>query len=242
MAGALKKVYPRLPVLLLADGLYANQTVFGICRKNDWRFIITFKEGNLKSVWQEIALLLPLHSAQKIDRIREKNPTKGWLKEQVQYINDLDYLKYKLHWVEYKAWYDARELHEYFSHLSDIRMGKDNAWEISCQGRLRWCIENEGFNTQKNSGLNLEHAYSHTCWAAYYFLLQIAHLLLQLVEKGSLLRQLAQEQGKRTARELFGSLKNMAQRLLESLRYWHWPDEAFDRDASGAIQIRWDTS
>jgi hypothetical protein len=32
--------------------------------------------------------------------------------------------------------------------------------------------------------LNLEHAYSHTCWAAYYFLLQIAHLLLQLVEKG----------------------------------------------------------
>ena len=87
-------------------------------------------------------------------------------------------------------------------------------------GRQRWRTENEGFNTQKNSGLNLEHAYSHTCWAAYYFLLQIAHLLLQLVEKGSLLRQLAQEQGKRTAVELFGSLKNMAQRLLESLRYW----------------------
>ena len=85
--------------------------------------------------------------------------------------------------------------------------------------------ENEGFNTQKNSGLNLGHAYSHTCWAAYYFLLQIAHLLLQLVEKGSLLRHLAREQGKRTAVELFGSLKNMAKRLLESLRYRHWPDE-----------------
>ncbi len=96
-------------------------------------------------------------------------------------------------------------------------------------GRERWRAENEGFNTQKNSGLNLEHAYSHTCWAAYYFLLQIAHLLLQLVEKGSLLRRLAQEQGKRTAVELFGSLKNMAQRLLESLRYRHWPDEVFDR-------------
>lgn len=43
-------------------------------------------------------------------------------------------------------------------------------------GRERWHAENEGFNTQKKSGLNLEHAYSHTCWAAYYCLLQIAHL------------------------------------------------------------------
>ena len=109
-------------------------------------------------------------------------------------------------------------------------------------GRQRWRAENEGFNTQKNSGLNLEHAYSHTCWQAYYFLLQIAHLLLQLVEKGSLLLHLAQEQGKRRAVDLFGSLKNMAQRLLESLRYRHWPDEVFDRAAAGAIQIRLDSS
>ncbi len=109
-------------------------------------------------------------------------------------------------------------------------------------GRARWREENEGFNTQKNSGLNLEHAYSHTCWASYYFLLQIAHLLLQLVEKGSLLRHLAQEQGKRSALELYGSLKNMAQRLLESLRYWHWPEEAFDRARAGGIQIRLDSS
>ena len=70
--------------------------------------------------------------------------------------------------------------------------------------------------------------------------MQIAHLLLQLVEKGSLLAHLAQEQGKRTAVELFGSLKNMAQRLLESLRYRHWPETSFDR--AGAIQIRLDTS
>jgi hypothetical protein len=109
-------------------------------------------------------------------------------------------------------------------------------------GRTRWRAENEGFNTQKNSGLNLEHAYRHTCWAAYYFLLQIAHLLLQLVEKGSLLRHMAQEQGQRTAVALFGALKNMAQRLLDSLRYWPWPDEAFDRSGAGAIQIRLDSS
>jgi hypothetical protein len=90
--------------------------------------------------------------------------------------------------------------------------------------------------------LNLEHAYSHTCWAAYYFLLQIAHWLLKLVEKGSLLRQLAQEQVKRTAVALYGSLKNMVQRLLESLRYRHWPDAVFDPTAAGSVQIRLDSS
>ncbi|OIQ75351.1 hypothetical protein GALL_429830 [mine drainage metagenome] len=186
LSKALKKAYPRLPLLLLADGLYANQTVFGICLKNDWRFIITFKEGNLKTVWQEIGLLLPLHSAQKLDRIREKSPVHGWLKEQVQYINDLDYLKYRLHWVQYKACYDEKEPHEYFSHISDIRMDKVNGWQISQQGRLRWCIENEGFNIQKNGGYNLEHKFSRKeLWAKknYYELLQIAHLINQLVEK-----------------------------------------------------------
>ncbi|MFQ5907192.1 MAG: hypothetical protein ACE5JA_11565, partial [bacterium] len=28
-------------------------------------------------------------------------------------------------------------------------------------GRLRWKIENEGFNMRKNGGYNLEHTYSH---------------------------------------------------------------------------------
>jgi hypothetical protein len=186
LAGALKKTYPRLPVLLLADGLYANQTIFGLCRKNDWRFIVTFKEGNLRTVWQEIELLLPLHSAQKLDRIREKSPVHGWLNEQVQYINDLGYLQYKLHWVEYKSVYAEQGPHEYFSYISDIRIDKVNAWQIAQQGRLRWVIENEGFNTQKNGGYNLEHKFSRKeLWAKknYYELLQIAHLINQLVEK-----------------------------------------------------------
>jgi len=186
LADALKKAYPRLPVLLLSDGLYANQTTLGICRNNDWRFIITFKEGNLKTVWQEIDLLRPLHSVQKLVRTKEKNPVKGWLEEGVQYINDLDYSKYRLHWVEYQGNYAGKEPHEYFSHISDIRMDKDTAWEISRCGRLRWCIENEGFNTQKNGGYNLEHKFSRKeLWAKknYYELLQIAHLINQLVEK-----------------------------------------------------------
>jgi hypothetical protein len=127
--------------------------------------------------------------------------------------------------------------------VTNLEVNHQTVVEVATKGgRHRWHIENQGFNTQKNSGLNLEHAYSHTNWAAYYFLLQIAHLLLQWVEKGSLLQHLAQEQGQRTAVELFGSLKNMAQRLLESLRYRRWQDEAFDAAAAAKVQIRLNSS
>jgi hypothetical protein len=186
LAKALKKAYPRLPVLLLADGLYANQYVFELCRKNDWRFILTFKEGNLKTVWQEIDLLRPLHSGQRHERVKEKHPTQGWLTERIQYINDLAYLKHKLHWVEFRSWYSQDEPKEYFSHISDIRMDKQTCWQISSHGRLRWCIENEGFNTQKNGGYHLQHKFSRKQPGAkknYYELLQIAHLINQLTEK-----------------------------------------------------------
>ena len=69
--------------------------------------------------------------------------------------------------------------------------------------------------------------------------MQIAHLLLQLLEKGSLLRQLAQQQGKSSAVALFGSLKNMAERLLESLRNLYWPEETYVPRRS---QVRFDSS
>ena len=101
---------------------------------------------------------------------------------------------------------------------------------------MRCNIENQGFNIQKNSGLNLEHAYSTDpdVMKAFYYLLQIAHLFLQMFEMGSLLRRLAQEYDT-TPVGLFGSLKNMAQRLLECFRYFQLGEAAFE---TGKCQIR----
>ncbi len=58
-------------------------------------------------------------------------------------------------------------------------------------GRLRWKVENEGFNVQKNGGYNLEHSYSRDQNArkVFYLLLQLAHMVFQLTEKGSLFRK-----------------------------------------------------
>jgi hypothetical protein len=91
--------------------------------------------------------------------------------------------------------------------------------------------------------LNLEHVFSTAPekLKAYYYLLQIAHIILQILEVGSLLRDVAAEFG-RTPGQLFGSLKNLVRRLLEAFRYIALSDNAFDCRRAGSIQIRFDTS
>jgi hypothetical protein len=56
------------------------------------------------------------------------------------------------------------------------------------------------------------------------------------LEQGSLLRRLAAEYS-RTPWELFGSLKNVAKRLLESIRCFEWPAGCFDAEAAAGFRV-----
>jgi len=53
LAAKIKRVFPRLPILLLADSLYASEPVMDICRANKWDFIIWYKTGSIPSITQE---------------------------------------------------------------------------------------------------------------------------------------------------------------------------------------------
>ena len=186
LAQKLKELYPRLPMIIAADSLYPNNTVFDICQKNGWNFILTFKEGCLKSVWEEVLLLYPLKNKENLQtRIPRKDPV-GWIEEKSMFINKIEYKKHLLNWLEYEKKYTLQEENLVrFVHITDIAVDKDNVWDISFHGRLRWKIENEGFNTQKNGGYGLQHKYCRKNLVAmqnYYQLLQIAHLINQLVE------------------------------------------------------------
>jgi len=111
-------------------------------------------------------------------------------------------------------------------------------------GRPRWKIDNEGFNVQKNGGYRLEHAYSYDeeGLRVFYVFLQMGHMMMQVFERGSLLKRLALAAGKRSVLALYGSYENLARRVLEFFRNrWIGP-EAFDVAAAGRIQIRFDTS
>ena len=164
-----------------------------------------------------------------------------------RWINDLSYVdKAGRRWTFTAIQYEGvlkKGGKQLWAWLTDLKVNRQTVVEVATKGgRQRWHIENQGFNLQKNSELNLEHAYCYgRQWTAYYYLLQIAHVLLQLLEKGSLLRRLARQQEKGSAIQLFGSLKNMARRLLESVRYTIWPEESFDAGSARRIQIRLDS-
>jgi len=147
---------------------------------------------------------------------------------------------------------NALEVHEQkgadtttFAWITNLSLAKDTVIEIAEHGgHGRWIIENQGFNYQKNSGLNMEHAYSHhpDGLKIFYTLLQIAHMIMQLLVKGSPLKNLAGSYGQPNAIALFGSLKNIPRRLLECLRNRRIPDAAFDPDTARHFQIRFATS
>ncbi len=50
---------------------------------------------------------------------------------------------------------------QYFSWVTSFVITNDNAFALMRAGRARWKIENETFNTLKNSGYNFEHNYGH---------------------------------------------------------------------------------
>jgi hypothetical protein len=238
----IRAAFPQLRICLGGDSQFACGAGFQAAQAYHCDYLYVFKEGRTPALWRDFQGLLELCPGQRVELT-----TPPRTRQVYRWVNDLDYQdserrRWKFNALHCRETKKDGEVTEW-SWLTPLRIDRDTVVDVALRGgRQRWREENEGFNAQKNSGLNLEHAYSHTCWAAYYFLLQIAHMLLQLVEKGSLLRQLAQRQGKETAVALFGSLRNMAQRLLESLRYRRWEDEAFDAGAAARMQIRLNSS
>jgi hypothetical protein len=131
-----------------------------------------------------------------------------------------------------------------FAWVTGLPLNRRTVAEVATKaGRPRWMIENEGFNWQKNSGMRLEHVYSTDPdkLKVYYLWLQIAHLLLLLMAKGSLLRRLTAEWGQ-TVLGWFGSWHNLGQGLLESLRNWSWPAEALGGPEGEAQRVTLDST
>ncbi len=228
LAAKLHARYPRLPLLLLLDALYANQGVFTLCERYRWHFIVTFKEGSLPALFPEYETLRDLAPRNRAERHQ------GNIGQKFAWVNDLDHEGHCLCGFECRETRPDGE--HYFAWLTDIPLGSASVATAANQGgRLRWKIENEGFNTQKNSGYRLEHAYSanENAVKSFYFLLQVAHAINQLITKGSLLRDIT---------ELLGSFRNYLRRLAEALRTRIIPPEACDPQAARSIQIRFDSS
>jgi hypothetical protein len=235
LAPQIKAAFPQLRLCASSDSLYACGTALTICEQNHWSFVLTFKPGRTPSLWKDFEGLLKLSPNNRL-----RCTLAGGAHQLFRWANDLDYAddqgrRHKVNALLCEET-SGQEKHT-FAWITDFPLRQNTVSAVAAQGgRVRSKIENQGFNIQKNSGLNLEHAYSHEpdVLKAFYYLLQIAHLFLQMFEMGSLLQHLAKEYGT-SPLQLFGSLKNLNQRLLECLRFFKLGEEAF---TSAPCQIR----
>jgi hypothetical protein len=214
----LKKAFPRLPICLCLDSLFAGGPVMSICEDYDWRYMIVYKEGSIPSINEEFESLLPLAPE---NHLTFHTGQQNEIRQDYRWINDISYVDSKknehtlgvFECLEEKPDAAGQRQTTRFKWLTNLKVKQNNCIELAhTGGRIRWKIENEGFNVQKNQGYALEHAYTtdHTASKIFYLLLQIAHMIAQLIEHGSLFRQ-AFPNG-------VGSAKNIAFRLLEAWR------------------------
>lgn len=170
LAERLKKTFPRLPICLLADSLYACNNVFELCERNKWTYLFRFKEGRIKSVMTEFCEL--------------KNLEKDTQNSDLSWVNGIHYQAHNVNVVEYIK--ETEKGNTKYTFISNIKVTKRNASKMIQAGRSRWKIENEGFNNQKNIRYNIEHANSHdyTAMQNHYLLTQITDILVQLFEEG----------------------------------------------------------
>jgi hypothetical protein len=184
----LKKAFPRLPIMLLLDGLYPNKPVLDICRKNNWKYNIVLKDNSLKTVQEELqdmVLSKEYFKYSDVNTISTYNYSTEYrafndVKYKDHHFNVLETLVTKTH-IKTKE----KEINR-FVHITNVKVNKTSVSKAGQAGRMRWKIENEGFNNQKNSGYNLQHKFSRTNFNAsknYYQLLQIADIINQLVYK-----------------------------------------------------------
>jgi len=209
LAAKIKKFFPRLPICILGDSLYPNNTVFEICSMNNWSFIINLKDGCLKTVQTEVALLMATAGKKNVYKADENSRTTLAYK----YLNEIEYSGNHYSWIEcceevFKIKTQTSH-HQRFVYITNITQENKNVVETANSGRLRWKIENEGFNAQKNLGYGLEHKYSRDSFPAmqnYYQTMQIAHMVNQLVERTKAVLEIIGEHSKQTIVDLWKKL------------------------------------
>lgn len=170
LAAKIKKKFPRLPIVISADGLYVTQRVLQICKEYQWDYIIRYKEGCASSIAKEYRALPEV----------EKSGT------DIEFQNDIMFQDFDVNLIYYKdkRKADGEERITEFAWITSIRITKTNAKKIVRAGRNRWKIENQGFNRQKHWQGNIEHAcsWNERAQKNHYLMEQIADFMKQLYE------------------------------------------------------------
>jgi hypothetical protein len=216
LAEKLKKYFPRLPICLLADGLYPNQPFMEICQNNGWTYIVVLKDDSLKTLQEDIVDIENKHRC-LLEHSTIEAKGRVHLTQTFNYINSpLTYKGHTVYWLsctETITRYDKdkqplpkQDDPTTFVWLSSQPVTAKNVRNLAEAGRNRWTIENEGFNTQKNGGYCLGHKFARTntnSYRNYYQCMQLAHLISQLTEHSLAIASLLKADAKLTIKHFW---------------------------------------
>lgn len=165
----IKQAFPRLPICVVADGLYVAENIMDLCESYHWRYIIRYKEGCAKSIEEEYCAIPE----------KEHSGTIEYVKGMVYRARTINVLMEKETKIK-----KEKEITTEFKWITNFEITKKNAEKLARAGRLRWKIENQGFNRQKHWQGHLEHACSWNAQAQknHYLMQQIADFMRQLYE------------------------------------------------------------
>jgi hypothetical protein len=208
LAQRLKRTFPRLPLMLLLDGLYPNGPLMATCRKHHWDFMIVLQDESLPSVWEEYEGLKKIES--------DKQTTMTWAnrEQHFQWVNDIDYRygpnqkkRLVLHGVVCtETWRDINketgkieQKSSRHAWVSSTPLTKGNVHERCNLGaRHRWGIEEQNL-VEKRHGYQYEHCFSYD-WNAmkgYHYLMHLGHALNVLAQYSEALITTVREKGVR---------------------------------------------
>lgn len=200
MAERIKKEYPKLPIIISGDALYACQPVIDVCKGNKWQYILRLKEDRMKLLGEEVKGLEKSENSE--EKIKYWNSIKYG---EVEFEKNANVLKY----YEEKEVKKEKKITE-FMWITSFKITQKSKEELVYYGRQRWKIENEGFNMQKNGTFDIEHIYSmnYNAMKAHYFFIQFAHTIRQLLEKGL-----------KYVKELKMSIKEVSAAIIQTLTH-----------------------
>ena len=245
MEQRLKTYFPRTPICLLLDGIYACREVFKICERNNWSYITVLKSGRIPTLFQMALKKQKLHPQNLLELKINKD-----IEQKLSWVYNLEHKSHALHVIfcEETKISKGKSVTTYWCWVTNIRPNAKNISELANKGgRQRWKIENQGFKEQKRHEFELEHMYSEKthAWKSYYQLLQIAHIITQLIIYGDLCVKLQKYNSRNqdspvlTFRKYYQSIRNFVRRLAESFRNRIFSGLAYS--LAGKIQIRFDS-
>ena len=155
----LKSDFHRLPICILLDGLFASSPVIEQIKTNGWEYIIVWKDGKLKKVQEQLEDMRLEKQIEHIKKEEIHNP-----KSKTDHI--FEYSKAALTHQGHQFYYIKHELQtnqvgdasvkykKRFITICSITPNRANIKELTEAGRMRWKIENQGFNAHyENDGL-----------------------------------------------------------------------------------------